>query len=122
MLFLFLKFMRDGIKLGYYRVMGYGFGLSPGQRRIGDYVVAMADRQPCLVCGHPTGDCTGLSEKPDHIWGLGEVPSMEAVQTFFVEEDIYEERQITPYTKSKVLVARKGKTIPIKQARELGLA
>jgi hypothetical protein len=101
--------------------MGYGFGLLSGQRRIGDYVVSMADRQPCLVCGHPTGDCTGSAEKPDHIWGLGDVPSMETSQTVLVEENIYEERQITPYTKSRVLVAAKGKHIPLKQARELGL-
>lgn len=101
--------------------MGIGFGLLPGQRRIGDYVISMADRQPCPVCGHPTGDCAGSSEKPDHIWGLGAVPSMEKNQTFLVEEDIYEERQITPYTKSRVLLAPKGKHIPLTRARELGL-
>lgn len=101
--------------------MGYGFGLLPGQRRIGDYVVSMADRQPCLVCGHPTGDCAGSAEKPDHIWGLGAVPSMEASQTVLVEENIYEDRQITPYTKSRVLIVAKGKHIPLARARELGL-
>ena len=101
--------------------MGYGFGLLEGQRRIGDYVVSMADRRPCPVCGHPTGDCTGLAEKPDRIWGLGASLTLEANQTFLVEENIYEERQITPYTKSKVLLAAKGKKIPIAKARELGL-
>ena len=101
--------------------MGYGFGLLPGQRRIGDYVVSMADRQPCLVCGHPTGDCTGLADKPDHIWGLGAIPSMEGSQTVLIEEDIYEERQITPYTKSRVLLAAKGKHVSLAKARELGL-
>jgi hypothetical protein len=101
--------------------MGYGFGLLPGQRRIGDYVVSVADRQQCPVCGHLTGDCTGDSEKPDHIWGLGTVPSMRNSQTILVEENIYEERQITPFTKSKVLVAAKGKRISLDLAEELGL-
>lgn len=107
--------------MGYYQGMSFGFGLLSGQRRIGEYVISMADRQPCLVCGHLTGDCTGMSEKPDHIWGLGASPTLESNQTILVEENIYEERQITPYTKSRVLLAAKGKQIPLARARELGL-
>lgn len=38
-----------------------------------------------------------------------------------VEQDITEERQITPYTKTRVLVHRKGDYVPLSKARELGL-
>jgi len=38
-----------------------------------------------------------------------------------VEQDVTEERQITPYTKSQVLIHRKGSYIPLSKARELGL-
>lgn len=101
--------------------MTYNFGLQGNQRRLGDYVVAVADRQPCPVCGHPTGDCSGNSPPPKQIWGLASVPSMEKDQTILVEHDIYEERQITPFTTSRVLVAAKGKHVSLDKARELGL-
>lgn len=101
--------------------MSYNFGLLPNQRRLGDYVVTMADRQPCPVCGHPTGDCVGDIPPPTRLIGLGTIPSMADKQTVYVEEDIYQERQITPFTKAKVLVAQKGKHIPLAKARELGL-
>lgn len=42
-------------------------------------------------------------------------------QTVLVGEDIWEEKQITAYTKTKVLVARAGSKIPLVQARELGI-
>jgi hypothetical protein len=38
-----------------------------------------------------------------------------------VEQDITEERQITPYTKTRVLIHRKGDYVPLSKARELGL-
>ena len=46
---------------------------------------------------------------------------MEDEQTVFVHKDIIQERQITPFTKSKVLVAAAGSQIPLSKARELGL-
>jgi len=101
--------------------MSTNFGLSPGQVRLGEVIVSLADRQPCPVCGHPTGDCKGDSGPPHHVWGLGDVPSMEDSQTVLVEEDIWEERQITPFTKARVLVVRAGRHIPLAQAKELGI-
>jgi len=83
--------------------------------------VLRADRSECPVCGHPTGDCTGETGPPKKIWGLGDIPSMEESQTVLVGEDIIEERQITPYTKRKVIVARAGQKIPLQKARELGI-
>jgi len=97
-----------------------GLGYSGGQYVAGARVVR-ADRSPCPVCGHPTGDCAGVMEPPKRIWGLGDIPSLEDTQTVLVGEDIWEQRQITPYTVSKVLVAKAGQHIPLKQARELGI-
>lgn len=89
---------------------------------IGDNIkVSAADRRPCPVCGHPTGDCTGESGKPDHIVGFGvDQPNPDA-QQFVVEEDVWVERQLTPTTKTRILVAPAGKVISVTQAKNLGL-
>jgi hypothetical protein len=39
-----------------------------------------------------------------------------------VEQDVTEERMITPYTKARVLIHRKGSYVPLSEARKLGLA
>jgi hypothetical protein len=89
--------------------------------RVGDNIyVARADRQPCLVCGHPTGDCVGDAEKPDHIAGLGG-NMLESAQTYLVEEDIFVERQLTPTVTTKILVHPKGKIISVTEAKKFGL-
>lgn len=89
--------------------------------RVGDNInVVPADRSPCPICGHPTGDCTGESQKPDHIAGLG-ANVLEQSQTYLVEEDIVVERQLTPTVTTRVLVHPKGKIISIDEARKFGL-
>lgn len=87
-------------------------------RRFGDITISGADRQPCPVCGHPTGDCAGSSDLPNTKLPQQIVGSEPQV---LVEEDITEERQITPYTKTRVLIHRKGDYVPLSRARELGL-
>ncbi len=88
-------------------------------KRFNDIEFLAADRKPCIVCGHETGDCTGettelpSSKLPAHMSGLEPM--------ILVETDISEERQITPYTKSRVLIHRKGDYVPLSKARELGL-
>jgi hypothetical protein len=52
---------------------------------------------------------------------LGYTEELIDSQTFLIEEDIYEERQITPFNKIKVLVHRKGKSITLREAEKLGL-
>jgi hypothetical protein len=89
--------------------------LLPGVR------ILRANRQPCIVCGHPTGDCATEHSRPSNIIGFGTIPSMEKQQEFLVEEDVVVEQQITPFTRSKVILARKGQKIPLARARELGL-
>ena len=87
-------------------------------RRLGDIMVSEADRKPCPVCGHPTGDCTGSSDLPNTKLPNQMVGSEPMI---LVEQDITEERQITPYTKTRVLIHRKGDYVPLSKARELGL-
>jgi hypothetical protein len=74
------------------------------------------------VCGHPTGDCVGESDsKPEHIIGFGTDQPNPDAQQFVVEEDVWVERQLTPTTKTKVLVAPAGKVISVTLAKNLGL-
>lgn len=97
-------------------------GASPFRaiKRLGDIEVAVADRKPCPVCGHPTGDCTSddtelpMNKLPNQINGLEPM--------ILVEEDVTEERMITPYTKARVLIHRKGSYVPLSEARKLGLS
>lgn len=90
----------------------------------GNITILHATRQPCPVCGHPTGDCIGEEGPPKRIVGLdGDViESLKDKQTVLVEEDIYEERQITPFTKAKVIIHHKGSYITLEQAKNLGIA
>jgi hypothetical protein len=46
---------------------------------------------------------------------------LKAEQTFYLEQDIFTERQITPFTKAKVLLYKKGSQIPLLEAERLGL-
>ena len=74
-----------------------------------------ADRQPCPVCGHPTGDCVGDTPAPQTIWGYNTSSSLDDSLTFYIEEDYFEERVIT-----QILVFKKGKNIPLTTAKEYG--
>jgi hypothetical protein len=42
-------------------------------------------------------------------------------QTVLVGEDVWEEKEITPGVKTRVLVARAGSQIPLTKAKELGI-
>jgi len=82
--------------------------------------ISKADRQTCPVCGHPTGDCTD-GVPPKHIIGFDTSLSGGGGIKVFVEEDIWEEKPITPYTKARVLVYKKGESISQDEAKRLGL-
>jgi hypothetical protein len=90
----------------------------------GEFEILRAQRQPCPVCGHPTGDCTDENiVKPDHIIGENfQSTSLKDQKMILVEEDIYENRQITPYTTTRVLIHRKGSYVTLDRARELGIS
>lgn len=84
--------------------------------------ISPADRQPCPVCGHPTGDCvSGDSVTPVRIIGFATDLNGNEVPLHFVEEEVWEERQITPYTKARVLVYKRGDKITLSEAQRLGL-
>lgn len=97
----------------------YGTGIRQSHKRIGDIEISMADRQPCPVCGHPTGDCTSETTELPKTKLLGPMNSTEPL--ILVEEDFTEERNLTPYTKTRVLIHSKGSYITLSRARELGL-
>lgn len=88
----------------------------------GDIKIVRADRQPCIVCGHPTGDCAP-EDHPEQlkIFGIGIFPSLDESQTFTVMEDVYEERQVAPRQTIKARLFKKGQIIPLSTAREHGL-
>lgn len=89
-----------------------------------DVTFLSADRQPCPVCGHPTGDCTGEPAEgraaPRVQFAPLEKPTPND-PTVLVPEDIWQEVQITSLTKTRVLVAKAGTYLPLAKARELGL-
>lgn len=94
---------------------------------LGDVQRLGADRQPCPVCGHPTGDCVGEDSRRPHRnpLTLGEagmvMDGRTPADTILVEEDIWGERQITPFTVARVLLAAKGSYVSQEKARELGI-
>jgi hypothetical protein len=88
----------------------------------GEARLLRADRLPCPVCGHPTGDCVGEEREQVPLVGSNTFPSLEREDLFIVEEDVYEDRAISPFTTARVLVAAKGASIPWERAQELGLA
>lgn len=82
-----------------------------GSYLVGGFQVSGADRQPCPVCGHPTGDCVGSEDKP----------LIHNSPTFFVEKDVYEEKQLTAGIKTTVIKFKKGTNIPMSEALKHGL-
>ena len=81
----------------------------------------LTERAPCPICGHPTGDCAGENQGEVRIAGLGVTESLKEKQMILLEQDIYEDRQITPFLSVKVLIHKKGKSISYKEAERLGL-
>ena len=90
---------------------------------LGGIPILRADRAPCPVCKHPTGDCTTDSAIPQHIAFTDSViETLKDSQMILVEEDIYEDRQITPFTKTTVIVVHKGSYVTLERAKELGIS
>ncbi len=85
--------------------------------------VLHADRAACPICGHPTGDCTAGEDAPHRIigWADASPDSMKRSQMIYLEEDVWEERQITPGRMTKILRHKAGTTIPFEEAKNLGL-
>ena len=90
---------------------------------LGGIPVLRADRSPCPVCNHPTGDCSTSSASPHHIaFADSVIETLKESQMILVEETVYEERQITPFSKVKVIAARKGSYVTLERAKQLGIS
>ena len=76
---------------------------------------------PCPVCGHPTGDCAEVDNNNIRILGSNLFPSLGIEEIFITQEDIFEDRQISPFSKIKVLILPAGSRITKTKAKELGL-
>lgn len=89
----------------------------------GDIPISRANREPCIVCGHPTGDCKPSDhEEPIRIaFADSVIETMKEQQLVLVEETVYGEREISPFTKARVILARKGTYITLEKAIELGI-
>lgn len=93
-------------------------------RLYGDIPIARADREPCVVCGHPTGDCVPEDHNPQNIhiaFAATEAETLKDVPLIYVDEDIWGERQISPFTTAKILLAKKGQQVTLEKAKELGI-
>lgn len=86
-----------------------------------DGVRLLGKEGSCIVCGHPTGDCPGEDDSHVRVIGAGIFPSLQHDDVFLVKEDVIEERWISPFTKTTVIVASKGSVISVSKAKELGL-
>jgi len=88
----------------------------------GDIEVLRAVDGPCPVCGHPTGNCVGNNEKPDHIIGENfQSESLKNDKMILVETDIYETRPVSPFTSTNVLIHRAGTYVTLERAKELNI-
>lgn len=74
----------------------------------------------CVVCGDPSSNCKseGAEANPRLLFE-SEAPADKRM--FLVENDVIEERQITPGRTTKIILARKGSYITKTRATELGL-
>ena len=77
-----------------------------------------ADRKPCPICGHPTGDCTGEVEETHIILADEAPPEANLVK---VPKRITREVWVTPLTKAQVVVADAGSYVTVEKAKELGI-
>jgi hypothetical protein len=93
----------------------------PKQHILSGRVEILRAEGACIVCGDPSGNCVGDSHDgtPSVNWGAVEDTSPK---TFYVTDDVFEDRWITPKRKTRVVAAARGSWITEAKARNLGLA
>jgi hypothetical protein len=88
----------------------------------GEYRFIKADREPCPVCGHSTGDCSPDSiDNPHLAFADTKIENVDTTQLVLVNEDVYVDKPVSPYATARVLAAKKGQYISLDKARELGI-
>jgi hypothetical protein len=90
---------------------------------LNDIRIVRASRTPCIVCGHPTGDCSdSRATEPRQIIGEQMFQKPKAANNeVLVLEDLFDTVQITPKTSTRVLVARAGTYVSYEKALQFGL-
>lgn len=86
-----------------------------------DIRVSGASREPCPVCGHPTGDCVGAGKAPESLIGSSPLETLKEIQTVYLDEDVVVEREIVPGKFTKIIKYRAGSQITVEEAKNLGL-
>jgi len=90
-----------------------------GDKVLGGRVSVARATGGCLVCGSVDGNCVGESHGDPVInW---QPAVSDSLKTFYVEDHVYVDRQITPRRKTRYLAAVKGSWITVDKATELGL-
>lgn len=87
----------------------------------GEFELIPMEDGGCPICGHPTGDCAPSDQQHVRVVGAETFKSIESPELYIVAEDVCEERQISPFTKARVLLYAKGAAIPVSEAKKLGL-
>jgi len=88
----------------------------------GDIEILRATGEPCIVCGHPTGNCAPEGHKPpEKLLGLGIFQSLDDKQTFRVEEDFFTLEEVSAGVTAKVRKFVKGQIISLAEARKYNL-
>ena len=88
----------------------------------GDIPISRADREPCVVCGHPTGDCIPEGhEEPVVAFSQVRTENNDTIRLVLVKEDVYITKQVSPYATSRILAARAGQYISQEKAQELNI-
>lgn len=106
----------------YYGSMTIGYNQPQDGFVLGNIPFVPATRERCVVCGHPSSDCSdGPELQNKNILGVDIFPSLQRSTKIVVQEDVWEMVNLTPYTQAKVLVARAGQQISVEKAKELGL-
>ena len=88
--------------------------------------ILRANRQPCIICGHPTGDCVshfGETQIPTEVrvQFAPLVESRKEEEVIFVAQDVHREVALSSMTKTRVLVAKAGTYVTKSKAEELGI-
>ncbi len=88
----------------------------------GDIEILRATREPCIVCGDPTGDCVPKGHKPpEKLLGLGIFKSLDEQQTYRVLEDFFVTEEVSAGVFTKVRKFAVGQVIPLSEARKYNL-
>lgn len=88
--------------------------------------ILRADRQSCIICGHPTGDCVshfGEAQIPTEVrvQFAPLVESRKEEEVIFVAKDVHRDVALSSMTRTRILVAKAGTYVTKSKAEELGI-